>query len=788
MNFEHLYFLALIIPIAFLFYYTIRKSEITKSNIMLIGNRFVIASLMVAALASPFMVKEDVKEGEAHITLLVDNSTSMELYGRAMGTLNKVKPGDVKLKYVSQGNKTALGDAIFSEASKGENIILFSDGNNNYGRDLTDVATFAAKMNVTIHAIHLIPEKSDVGVKIEGNKKVLLRSEAIYNIILEHVGNESSYKLEVTVDDKVVISENIQQKEKKVVIPLKHIFNTEGIHEIKAEIFPTTFDQFAVNNVFFKSIYVVPKPKILFVSDSSASPLAKILDSIYDFRFSKNLENIENYDVVFLNDVSVNKTSKGDVESLKNYVGKGNGLVAVGGTHAFEKGSYRDSLLETLLPVKSVPFSGEEGIAVVIVIDISGSTGSVFGNYTKADVEKAIAVGLMRSLLPQDSLGVIAFNTDPYVVIPFAAYSDKHALEDRVARLQFGGGTVTYPAQAAADDMIGRFEGSKNVAIVSDGNTEFEDLSLSKAKSMATRGIKTYTVGVGYDTNEAFLEDLAKVGNGMYFKMEENERLKFVFGRGVTPQNVYAAVVVDKNHFITQNLELSASVYGYNDVTPKAGAQLLVATLTGKPIVTAWRFGLGRVVSLTTDDGTKWSSQLYVDKSAKLISTITNWVVGDPEKTKAIKIDAQDVSLGDVLQVIATSSKPLGISAEGRQLKTSKIDVNKYRATFKPEIVGFYDISADGYDDVVAANYPAEFISLGFNENLFKIVKITGGKVYELNPESFEDIAQQAKAKTRHIVAEKIDMRLPFLLTALTLFFIEVVIRRIKEIQKMGRA
>lgn len=767
---------------------------------MFIGNRLVIASLAVAVLASPFMVKEDIKEGEAPIILLADNSTSMELYGKAIETLNKVKPRDIKIKYVSQGNKTALGDAVFSEASKGENIILFSDGNNNCGRDLTEVATFAAKMNVTIHAIYLTPEKSDIGVKIEGNKKVLLKSETIYNVILEQVGNESSYKLEVSVDDKIVISENIQQKEKKIVIPLKHVFNTEGIHKIKAEIFPTTFDKFAANNVFFKSVYVVPKPKILFISKSAVSPLANILENIYDFRFSKNLENIENYDVVFLDGMNVNNISKDDVESLRKYVSNGNGLVVVGGPNAYERGGYRDSLFETLLPVKSVPFSGEDSIAVVIVIDISGSTGSFFGNYTKADVEKAIAVGLMRNLLPQDFLGVIAFNTDPYAVIPFAAYSDKHALEDRIARLQFGGGTVIHPAQAAADEMIGKFEGSKNVVIITDGDMEpyLKDLSLSKAKSMAARGIKTYTVGVGYtdivgmeelaDVDEAFLEDLARVGNGMYFKMEENERLKFVFGREAAPENVYAVVVVDKSHFITQKIELSATVHGYNDVTPKAGAQLLVSTITGKPIVTVWRFGLGRVVALTTDDGTKWSSQLYVGKSAKLISTMTNWAVGDPEKTKAIKIDAQDVSLGDTLQVIATSSKPLGISAEGKQLKTSKIDLNKYRATFNPERAGFYDISADGYDDVVAVNYPSEFMNLGFNENLFKIVKITGGKVYELSTESFEDIAQQARAKTRHAIAEKIDMRLPFLLTALALFFIEVVIRRIKEIQKMGRA
>src|SRR3972149_583920 len=76
----------------------------------------------------------------------------------------------------------------------------------------------------------------------------------------------------------------------------------------------------------------------------------------------------------------------------------------------------------------------------------------------------------------------------------------------------------------------------------------------------------------------------------------------------------YPLTAVDSNHFITKYVNISASVTGFNDVTPKLGSDRLGATTRGKPIITPWGFGLGRVASFTTDDGggmTMWASMGY---------------------------------------------------------------------------------------------------------------------------------------------------------------------------------
>ncbi|HHD16193.1 MAG TPA: Hsp20 family protein, partial [Euryarchaeota archaeon] len=53
--------------------------------------------------------------------------------------------------------------------------------------------------------------------------------------------------------------------------------------------------------------------------------------------------------------------------------------------------------------------------------------------------------------------------------------------------------------------------------------------ALKKIKAMSKKGITTYTIGVGFDTNEGFMNQLASDGNGLYFRPEEWERLKLEF-------------------------------------------------------------------------------------------------------------------------------------------------------------------------------------------------------------------------------------------------------------------
>jgi len=194
-----------------------------------------------------------------------------------------------------------------------------------------------------------------------------------------------------------------------------------------------------------------------------------------------------------------------------------------------------------------------------------------------------------------------------------------------------------------------------NIILITDGkisrygqrvNTE------SRSRSIAANlDVQLLTVGVGEDKNEDFLQELARLGNGDYLEGDDSGRLSFRFGAGGTGGSSERIVVVDKSHFITENLEADTSITGFQPVDEKTSADLLVTSNTGKPYLTTWRYGLGRVASFT--GGTDDLSQLLT-YDPKLATRTVSWTVGDPQKKqdKWIKID--DSRKGETVEIRAS--------------------------------------------------------------------------------------------------------------------------------------
>ncbi|MEA3325270.1 MAG: vWA domain-containing protein, partial [Euryarchaeota archaeon] len=533
----------------------------------------------------------------------------------------------------------------------------------------------------------------------------------------------------------------------------------------------------------------VPKPKIL-LSTVQNSPLSQTLAELYDTTTVSSVASAdpENYLAVVLDNAHVNDISKEDVGMFRTYLQNGGGLVVVGGARAYDLGGYYNSPkgFETLLPVRSKESEGEgKNVGVVIIIDISGSVGTAYGAGTALSMEKALAVNILRGISINDHIGVIAFNNYAYTVSPLTRGLYKSTIEDKITRLQHDGETYMDTAQSAASTMLDGYVGAKSVIIISDGElTGGEDASLNLAKAMADSGITTYAVGVGDTTNEDFMKSLASEGRGIYYNPAESERLNIIFGDKPeepddTTEGDFSISVLNPNHFITENLALAGSINGYNKVTPKTGAQALVTTGTGKPVVTAWRLGMGHVVSLSTDDGAGWSGALYSGDNAELISRMVNWAVGDPRRNDEIVITGDDVYLGDPAVIGVRSDTVPSINLAGKQLELSQIDKDRYHTSIKTESPGFLDIS--GYS--IAVNYPAEFLDVGFSEDLKGTVDMFGGAVYE--EDEIDPLLDNLREQSTRTVQEPEDMRLPFLLAAMIIFVLEVAIRRLREIRRM---
>jgi len=397
-------------------------------------------------------------------------------------------------------------------------------------------------------------------------------------------------------------------------------FREVGVHIIDAVLYPKSPDAYSGNNRYVKTIDVVDKPSVFVVTGEGDSPLMKILTQNYEVYYDRALpDDLSGYSAVFLDDRNASTLSDDDIAALSRYVIDGGGLITVGGEHSYERGQYHQTpALEAILPVQSVeePEKKRREMAVVILMDISQSTAYGLQSDSKIAVEKALALNILKQLDFRDYVGVVAFNVEAFDIQPISRLSECiDSLEDKIPRLQFGGGTDMLPALDRADQMLEPFSLDKYVIIISDGvlgtrSGSRSILTTEKVKAMADKGITVYTVGVGFDTDETFMADLAKTGNGLYFKPEAYERLKMAFEEKDSQKNLdrYTLDIYNKYHFITRNVELpDTSIKDYNDVTPKSISQVLVTTEGLKPVITVWRFGLGRVASIATDNGNRWA-------------------------------------------------------------------------------------------------------------------------------------------------------------------------------------
>ena len=418
-------------------------------------------------------------------------------------------------------------------------------------------------------------------------------------------------------------------------------------------------------------------------------------------------------------------------------------------------------------------------INVVIVIDISQGTEDYVA------VEKALALSVVDSLSEKNNVGAVAFNTQAYQIAEIKPLKEhKKELKEKISRLKFDGQSFFNLGIEGGFRLLSTVGGSKNIIFVSDGKTTYNKLredTIDAVRSVNAKGVKVFTVGVGTETdslssdNNLFLANIAAIGEGFYYKADASNKLKILFAdkdetKGEEFYNTL--ILLDTTHFITLALdEIHATVSGYNYAVPKPAARPLVTTHKNIPILVVWRFGLGRVVTMMTDDGLKWAGDLLNKQNSKLITKSINWAIGDLGRKKAYDVTIRDAVLGKSAAVNVISKEMP--KAEG--LAFAKIDTNLYSSLYTAKDAGYKDILGATF----AVNYNDEYASLGINPEFTNLVDKTGGKVFE--PADTKGILEFVRAKSKRIKIESTDYRWPFAIIAMVLFLVEIAIRRYRE-------
>lgn len=340
------------------------------------------------------------------------------------------------------------------------------------------------------------------------------------------------------------------------------------------------------------------------------------------------------YDAVLLYHLPKSMVAPAQVDAIREYVERlGGGLVMVGLGGKLDEEVTREAPLDALLPVVFEPKGVQEAkrrVCIVLAIDRSAS---MMGPRIAAT--KRGAVELVKQLAPEDLVGVLAFDTVPYVIVEVQpAGRVTESLIDKLVRLKSTGGTDVLPALKAAQ---ARLEASgatmKHIVLLSDGNTPFNAKAYRQLlSSLAQQRITISTIGIGAAfVNAEYLEWLATSTGGTFYEMRQLDELPRLIARdtqktlGELPfsEGYFRPVRAASSEWFSETTEWPP-LKGFLTATAKPGAveELVIrqpespaaperspgfAEASTEPLLVQWPVGLGRAAVFTSDADARWS-------------------------------------------------------------------------------------------------------------------------------------------------------------------------------------
>ncbi|MEF8855983.1 MAG: VWA domain-containing protein [Haloplanus sp.] len=729
-----------------------------RSRHLLLASRVVVAALIVVAAAGPFTVVTMETRGDPTVSLLVDRSDSTTVspdVAEDLATRIEAEGVPVTTSTIGQGTDSRIGDGIAANLRENGSVVVVSDGQVTGGRSLTETAEFARSLNATISTVSPEPTRTERYVTLAGPSKASVGVESRFLVGVNGVEADDPVEVTVSIDGTPVTTERIAEGTGSVSV--SHTFEETGNHEITAEI--DGRDAYPVNDRALKTVRVVEQPRILYVSRGNYS-LQSYLSQLYDVETAESIpSNLDPYYAVVVQNVAAGDL--GDVDELQRFVIDGGGLLTVGGPNSFENGNYANSSIAATLPVtfgESTPGSAR----IVMLIDVSGSAGSGM------QIQKAIALDALSQLDDENTVGVVGFNYNAYSIVqPEPLSQNRETVEDRIRRLQAGGATSIATGLRGAEEMLRGQRGT--IILVSDGG-DTESRSAVVANALGRQGIRVIAVGAGRNVNEGVLRRIAEESGGNYFRADETDRLRLLFGGGSRQFDGDGLTVVDSNHFITSGVTLESNPGRINDVSMRPGADFLVAGPDGTPAVASWRYGLGRVATVTTYGADGGLDGLLQQPDSLLVTKSVNYAIGDPERKASGVTDVSDTRVGEPTTVRYRGDSP----PTGTDLAFTAVDEGVYRAQVTPTSPGFKSVAGAAY----AANYPAEYAGFGTSAALTDAVEATDGRQFDRGQAAeIADFARQQSTRVRD-VRQTWDWA--FLTAALLLFVTEVVVRRLQ--------
>ncbi|HBF66107.1 MAG TPA: von willebrand factor type A, partial [Clostridium sp.] len=349
--------------------------------------------------------------------------------------------------------------------------------------------------------------------------------------------------------------------------------------------------------------------------------------------------------------VSAKDLPEGFLEILEAYVKTlGGGLIVSGGEDSYALGEYFNTQLADMLPVDmELKTEGEEpDLAMIMVIDRSGSmSGGAYG-ITQLEMAKEAAIRSLDGFKEKDQVGIIAFDDQYQWAVPMTLVSgNKAAIQQQIGEIQVGGGTSILPGLTEAVRALSESKAKeKHIILLTDGQAEQEgyDPVLAKIKN---NGITLSSVAVGSGADTSLLRKLADAGNGRYYFTDEFTDLPSIFAKETL---LAGKEYLNNRHFYPKQKDASAILSditsvprlgGYIGTTAKSRGDVVLISYRDEPILATWQYGLGRTAAWTPDVGGRWTKEWMSSKEgSSILRNTLGWVI-NAQMAQDMKLTAE---------------------------------------------------------------------------------------------------------------------------------------------------
>jgi uncharacterized membrane protein len=507
-------------------------------------------------------------------------------------------------------------------------VLLISDGNQTRGEVARALALLRSRgIAVSVLPVSLAGGKNEVYVS-----ELLVPQQAESGAAFEIKGAVESF---AAADARVkLLRDGVIRRDEPLALhaganwlAFKETLAEPGTHTYELWV-ESAADTLAENNRLQGVIDIKGPPRVLYIrSDKGAQrPFAAALTAqgyavveATPEQSPLTLGDIASFDLVVLDNVPAYRLTQPKMETLETYVRDlGGGLVVIGGPQSYGAGGYYRTPLERILPVEMRPPTRIEmpHVALLFVLDKSGSMASGPEGATKLDLAKSAALAAADLLNPSDQVGILTFDANWTWLLPFRAVGKGEWISDRLAEVQSDGGTDLYKAVVEAERALAAKDASiKHVLILSDGLTDKADFPGLVGK-MTREGITVSTVAIGDDADLSLMAAIARDGKGRGYAAVDPQTVPQIF----TTETLLVSrdLLVEKAVRPKMNAAMGAlkgiaperlpPLLGYVLTHPKPQSDVLMQA-GDDPLLVSWRLGLGKVVAFTSDLTGRWGRE-----------------------------------------------------------------------------------------------------------------------------------------------------------------------------------